>query len=181
MVLTRGGFPYGEQSHNSFLYYLKQRPFAQWFKTVPGQIGFVTGIRKAESIRRMGAGISVPVKRDGRKTWLNPILDWTKVDCGRFIDSEGLARNRVVDLLHRSGECLCGAMASEAEIHEIAAWFPREAERIQALERECERRGIVACVWAGKTARRLHADQQPLFAKSEYAPFCASCEARASA
>jgi len=130
-------------------------------------------------VRRFGSGISVPERRDGRKTWLSPILDWTAIDCGRFIEEVGLKRNPVVDLLHRSGECLlCGALAQEAEILEIARWFPDAAARIQKLERECEARGIVACVWAGKTARRLNEEQTSLFPKSEYAPLCSSCEAR---
>ncbi len=177
LVLTRGGFPYGEQSHHSMFYYLKQKHLRRWMKDQPGQVGLSTGIRKDESVRRMGAGISVPERREGRKTWLSPILDWSAVRVSRFIDSEGLQRNPVVDLLHRSGECLCGALAQESEIHEIAAWFPKTAARIQELERECERRGIVACVWAGKSARNLHVDQLPMFAKSEYAPLCSSCEA----
>ena len=150
LVLTRGGFPYGEQSHNSMLYYLKQRQLAAWKRKQPGEVALVTGIRKDESVRRFGSGISVAERRDGRKTWLSPILDWTAVEVSRFIDAEGLPRNPVVDLLHRSGECLCGALAQEAEILEIARWFPTTAERIQELERECERRGIVASVWAGR-------------------------------
>lgn len=177
LVLFRGGFPHGNQSHNSMLFYLKQQPLNRWFKTIRGKVGLVTGIRKQESVRRMGAGISVPIRPDGRKVWLSPILDWSKVDCGRLIAAEGLARNRVVDFLHRSGECLCGALAQEAEIHEIAAWFPDETARIQALERECERRGLVACVWAGRAARSLNEGQQGLFPKSDYAPLCTSCEA----
>lgn len=177
MVLDRGGFPYGEQSHNSMLFYLKQQPLSRWLRTVPGKIGLVTGIRRQESVRRMGAGISVPVRADGRKRWLSPILDWSKVDCNRFMESDGLPRNSVVDLLHRSGECLCGALARSEEIHEIARWFPDTARRINDLERECERRGIVACVWAGRDARKLHPDQQQMFSKADLAPLCTSCEA----
>lgn len=179
LVLTRGGFPYGVQSHHSMLYYLKQRPLAAWMREQPGEVALVTGIRKDESVRRFGSGISVPERRDGRKTWLSPILDWTAVEVSRFINAEWLRRNTVVDLLHRSGECLCGALAKEAEIHEIARWYPEAAERIQKLERECERRGIVASVWAGRTARRISPDQGSLFPKSEYAPLCSSCEAAA--
>jgi 3'-phosphoadenosine 5'-phosphosulfate sulfotransferase (PAPS reductase)/FAD synthetase len=177
MVLTRGGFPYGEQAHNSFLYYLKQKPLADWIRGLEGEVRLVTGIRKDESTRRMGAGISVPERRDGRKVWLSPILDWTSVEVSRFINDQWLRRNPVVDLLHRSGECLCGALAREKEIHEIVAWFPEAGARIQALERECEARGIAACVWAGRSARRIHADQGALFPKSDYAPLCSSCEA----
>lgn len=179
MVLTRGGFPYGTASHNSMLFYLKQQPLARWFREIKGTVGFVTGIRKQESTRRMGAGISVPVRPDGRKTWVSPILDWTKVDCGRFIADEDLHRNPVVDLLHRSGECLCGALARPEEIHDIAAYFPDTARRINELEHECEARGISACVWAGKDARRISPGQMQMFSKADMAPLCTSCEALA--
>ena len=179
MVLGRGGFPYGTASHNSMLFYLKQQPLSRWLRTVPGTVGLVTGIRKQESVRRMGAGISVPIRADGRKRWISPILEWTKIDCNQHIDQHGLARNPVVDLLHRSGECLCGALARPEEIHEIARWYPDTAARIQKLERECEARGIVACVWAGRDARKLHPDQLGLFPKSGLAPLCTSCEANA--
>lgn len=179
LVLTRGGFPYGVQSHHSMLWYLKQRPLAAWVREQQGEVGLVTGIRRDESVRRFGSGISVAERKDGRKTWLSPILDWSAIDVSRFIEAEKLRRNQVVDLLHRSGECLCGALAQEAEILEIARWFPTTAERIQELERECERRGIVAAVWAGKAARKLAANQGSLFPKSDYAPLCSSCEARA--
>jgi len=178
LVLGRGGFPYGVRSHNVMLWFLKQRPLAAWVREQPGEVVLVTGIRRDESVRRFGSGISVAERRDGRKTWLSPILDWSALDVSRFIDEERLPRNPVVDLLHRSGECLCGALAQEAEILEIARWFPDAAARIQTLERECERRGIVASVWAGKTARRLNDEQGSLFAKSDYAPLCSSCEAQ---
>lgn len=179
LVLTRGGFPGGVQSHNSMLFYLKQQPLARWFATVEGRAGFVTGIRKQESVRRMGAGISVPVRPDGRKVWVSPILDWTSIDCGRFIAAEGLPRNPVVDLLHRSGECLCGALARQEERLEIARWFPVENRRINELELECERRGILASVWAGRNAERLTEGQQQMFSSAAYAPLCTSCEAAA--
>jgi len=179
MVLTRGGFPHGNASHNSMLFYLKQQPLNRWFKTVEGKVGLVTGIRKQESVRRMGAGISVPVRPDGRKVWLSPILDWSKVDCNRFMEAEGLPRNPVVDLLHRSGECLCGALARPEEIHDLALWFPDTARRLNELEHECEARGIAACVWAGRHGLHVAPEQEALFSKAELAPLCTSCESAA--
>jgi 3'-phosphoadenosine 5'-phosphosulfate sulfotransferase (PAPS reductase)/FAD synthetase len=179
MVLTRGGFPHGNASHNSFLFYLKQQPLNRWFKTTTGRVGLVTGIRKHESVRRMGAGISVPVRPDGRKVWLSPILNWTKTDCNRFIAEEVLPRSPVVDLLHRSGECLrlCGALARPEEIHELTRWFPDTARRLNDLEHECEARGIAACVWAGRHGLHVAPAQQALFSKADLAPLCTSCQA----
>lgn len=183
LVLTRGGFPYGSSSHNAMLFYLKQQPMRRWMQTFKGTVGLITGIRREESWRRMGAGIATPIRRrqkDPRKVWISPILDWDKTDCGRFMADRGLPRNRVVDLLHRSGECLCGALARSDEIHEIAAWFPDVAARINRLERECEKRGIAASVWAGRDARDIHPAQEQLFSKADLSPLCHSCEATAS-
>jgi 3'-phosphoadenosine 5'-phosphosulfate sulfotransferase (PAPS reductase)/FAD synthetase len=190
MVLERGGFPHGTASHNSMLFYLKQQPLARWLREVRDEerrqeegrrqdevIGLVTGIRKQESVRRMGAGIAVPVRADGRKRWISPILEWSKADCNRFMEAEGMPRNPVVDLLHRSGECLCGALARPEEIHDIALWYPETARRINDLEHECERRGIAASVWAGRDARRINVAQEALFSKADLAPLCTSCEA----
>lgn len=179
LVLERGGFPYGAQSHNSMLFYLKQQPLRRWFATTKGRIGLVTGIRKQESVRRMGVGISVPVRwrdKEPRNVWISPILEWSKIDCGRYMEVEKLSRNRVVDLLHRSGECLCGALARAGEIHELARWFPDVAQRINRLEKECERRGIMSSVWASREARNLSEGQEQLFSKADLAPLCVSCE-----
>lgn len=179
LVLKRGGFPWGIASHNSMLWHLKQKPMRQWLKTLTGKTGLVTGIRRQESIRRMGAGISEPIRvdvRDKRHIWISPLLDWSRLDCNQHINSAGLHRNPVVDLLHRSGECLCGALASQEEIRELRDWFPDAAKRINQLEAKCEQRGIVASVWAGREARNLHPDQMRIFPKTELMPLCISCE-----
>lgn len=123
LVIDRGGFPSGPASHNSMLYHLKQKPlnaFIQSAKTHRlDRIGLVTGIRVAESQRRAMAKISVPVKRDRAKVWINPILGWTDKDKNDYMGAHDLPRNQVTDLLHRSGECLCGALARREELQEI--------------------------------------------------------------
>ncbi len=179
LVLERGGFPYGVKGHHSFYYYLKQKQLRAFVREQGGDVVLVTGIRKAESGRRMNSTISVPQRREGRKTWLSPILDWTAIDCSRYIDGAGLRRSPVVDRCHRSGECLCGALSRASELQEIGLFYPEVVERIRALERECEDRGIVASVWAGKVARKLDPGQESLFRTSDFVPLCSSCEAAA--
>lgn len=178
LVLKWGGFPHGVQGHNSMLYYLKQQPLHRWLRGISAaRIGLVSGIRKQESLRRARSSIAKPVHRKGRQVWISPILDWSKMDCNRFMETRRLTRNTVVDLLHRSGECLCGALARPDEIHDIARWFPDTARRINDLEHECEARGFVASVWAGKDAGRIPDGQQQMFSKADLAPLCTSCEA----
>lgn len=170
LLFTRGGFPGGPKAHNSMLWYLKQQPLRRWHKTAcEGRTGFTTGVRRDESHRRMGAKMSVPVRRWDRQVWINPILDWSALDVGRFIEASGLPRNEVVDLLHRSGECLCGALAKPGEIHEIERWYPEVADRIHALEEECERRGLAA-VWGKRGIRK------PRLPRAEQADLCHSCD-----
>jgi 3'-phosphoadenosine 5'-phosphosulfate sulfotransferase (PAPS reductase)/FAD synthetase len=173
LVLQRGGFPSGPKSHSSMYWYLKQKPLdgliRQTKRKRGDNVGLVTGIRVQESVRRMGAGISVPIRRDDHaRLWINPILDWSALDCSRFIDAQGLRRNRVVDLLHRSGECLCGALAREGEIDQIDYWFPATGQRIHDLEARARGCGLRKTKWA---SRKAWGDAEQITL-----PLCASCE-----
>lgn len=177
LVLNRGGFPRGPKSHNSMYWYLKQKSLDKLIRETKSdrkdRVLLVTGIRVEESVRRMNAAISVPMRRDGASVWVNPILDWTGVDCSRFIDDAGLKRNPVVDLLHRSGECLCGALAGEEEIHEIDLWFPEAGKRIHDLEAKARACGLKNTRWA---SAKKWGDVEALTL-----PMCASCELRVPA
>lgn len=173
LVLTRGGFPSGPKSHNSMYWYLKQKQVNRLVRDHKqgrkGRVVLVTGIRKSESTRRMGSGISVYLRHDGAKTWLNPILAWSAADCLDYMEEEGLKRNPVVDLLHRSGECLCGALAHRDEIREIELWYPKSAERIHALEAKARELGLKAQRWAAPTSRTNRAQVEAL-------AMCNSCQ-----
>ena len=172
LVLNRGGFPQGPKSHSSMYYYLKQRPLDGLIRDTKKHRGdrvvLVTGIRVAESVRRMNAAISVPIRRDGASVWVNPILEWSARDCNIYMEVMRLRRSPVVDLLHRSGECLCGALAREEEIHEIDLWFPTEAKRIHDLEATARACGLKNTRWA---SRKKWGDNVPLTL-----PMCATCE-----
>lgn len=151
LVLNKG-FPSGPQSHKTMYYWLKQRQVRRLVKqskqTYFDRVLLVTGIRVEESKRRMLAKLSVRYRKDGCAIWVNPILDWTAVDCSRLIEQVGLVRNPVVDALHKSGECLCGAFANANDIEEIRMWYPKTAERIAELEQKAKAAGV-PCLWAG--------------------------------
>lgn len=110
------GFPYGISSHNTMYYYLKQRSlqrFVRQRKRVhDDHIALVTGIRINESLRRMRSVLSMPISNHGAMVWLNPILKWNKPECLRYLEQHNISRNPVSVNLHRSGECLCGALAN---------------------------------------------------------------------
>jgi 3'-phosphoadenosine 5'-phosphosulfate sulfotransferase (PAPS reductase)/FAD synthetase len=168
--------PGGPKAHNTTYYWLKQRQVRRLVREHKrgrhGRVGLVTGIRVSESERRMAAVMSVPVHRVGAQVWINPILDWTAADVSRFIASVGLKRNRVVDLLHRSGECLCGALAHHSEMREIELWYPETAAVLHAYERLAHDNGHLEDVWAGRLSG-VSRQQVRL-------PLCSSCELRAS-
>lgn len=119
----------------------------------------------------MGAQISTPVRRDGRGgVWVSPILDWSAGDCSAYMEQHGLARNPVVDKLHRSGECLCGALARREELEWIAFWYPETAAYIRSLEKRCFDAGL-PCRWGGEKGARKSAQQAWL-------PLCQGCASR---
>ena len=112
------------------------------------------GSRSQESSRRMRH--VEPIQQEKRRKcriWTNPIHDWSKLDCNEYITWAGLRRNEVVDLLHMSGECLCGAFAKEGELSEIELWYPKTAAHIRAIEEKVKAKGF-HWGWEGRPAAR---------------------------
>jgi hypothetical protein len=86
------------------------------------------------------------------------------------MEASGLRRNPVVDLLHRSGECLCGALAHHSEIKEIEAWYPKAASQIHEFEALAREQGHIEDVWA-RRLRRVSRQQM----RFDH-PLCVGCE-----
>lgn len=175
-LVMEKGFPSGPASHAAMFYWLKQRQIRRLVKEQKGSgraVGLVAGVRRKESDRRMAQGISEPVRRDGAQLWLNPILLWDGRDKNRYMEAHALPRNEVVDVLHKSGECLCGAFARRGELAEIALWYPEEAEKIRALERRAKAAGLDDHLWGMRS--RVSAQQEQLVDL----PLCQDCEVRA--
>jgi 3'-phosphoadenosine 5'-phosphosulfate sulfotransferase (PAPS reductase)/FAD synthetase len=172
-LVREKGMPGGPQSHNTMYYWLKQRQIrrlvADHKQHRNDRVMLVTGIRRKESGRRMESTISVPVRRNGAQLWVNPILDWTKADCNAYIAEHGLRRNEVSDTLHRSGECLCGALASHDEIGDIERWYPAAALEIHRIEQVAVDAGQRSIKWAYRPPE-VHRDQL------DFLPLCASCQ-----
>ncbi len=174
-MCLRLGMPGGPMAHASQYHVLKEEGLkraVREHRVDDAPIIFVTGIRKKESIRRMRNYISVPSRLEEKqhRLWVSPILDWSALAVNKFIDQQGLTRNLVVDLLHRSGECLCGALARPEELKEIALWYPTIAARIYALEKACYEDRL-PFQWGSKKVARPPEEQLEL-------PMCSSCETR---
>lgn len=106
------------------------------------RIVFIAGRRRSESKRRQ----NIPLhERRGSVVWASPLAMWTKLDMGTYRlmhrDIDPVPVNEVSEILHMSGECLCGAFAKENELDEIADWFPEVAEEIRQLERDVRAAG----------------------------------------
>jgi 3'-phosphoadenosine 5'-phosphosulfate sulfotransferase (PAPS reductase)/FAD synthetase len=174
-ICLKGGMPGGPAQHDITYYWLKQRSIRRLVREhkqgLHGRIGLVTGIRTEESQRRMTSVMAKPVHRIGAQVWINPILEWTAVECGRYIEAAGLKRSEVVNRLHRSGECLCGSLSHHSELEEIAFWYPKVAQRIRAMEQECFRRDLPSR-WGGAQRLVLPPKEQ------DWLPLCQSCETR---
>jgi 3'-phosphoadenosine 5'-phosphosulfate sulfotransferase (PAPS reductase)/FAD synthetase len=72
----------------------------------------LTGVRNAESKRRMG--YRDPVNRTGGQVWVNPLLRWPNEAMGAYRSAHALPVNEVAANLHMSGECLCGRWPTRA-------------------------------------------------------------------
>jgi len=131
---------------------------------------FLAGMRAFESSRRMRN--TEETHREGSVVWASPIGHWTNAHMAeyrrRFPD---VPRNEVSDMLHMSGECLCGAFAKPGELDWIAQCYPQTAERIRDLERRAAAAGV-HCVWGTRPPRK---GKEPVIT-GKAGPLCEKCE-----
>lgn len=175
LVLDQG-FP-GPGMHYKMYQRLKERCLRQArseFVKQPRKqrVVFLAGRRRTESARRA----NVPeMDRVGSIVFISPLVNWTKTDLETYRAYCGdVPRNEVSDLIHMSGECLCGAFAHKDELSEIAMFFPEVAAEIADLEAEVAAAGIPEkkCKWGwGANERLTDADLKS-------GPLCSSCEYR---
>lgn len=108
---------------------------------------YIAGRRREESERRK----DVPLYEvDGPVVWVSPIAMWTRLDLNTYRSMfADVPHNEVTDLIHMSGECLCGAFAHAGEREEVGFWFPEWLAEIEALEAEVEAAGHAEplCKW----------------------------------
>lgn len=168
------GFP-GPGHHYKMYQRLKERPLDAVRRHLVAnarreRIVLVAGRRRHESARRA----NIPeMERDGSAIWVSPLVLWTALDMNTYRDMyPDVPRNEVSDLIHMSGECLCGAFATDGELDEIAQWFPDVAADIRDLERRVKAAGHPEprCRW-GWGANSTEE-------KSTVGRLCSSCDAR---
>jgi 3'-phosphoadenosine 5'-phosphosulfate sulfotransferase (PAPS reductase)/FAD synthetase len=172
LVLEHGGFP-GPAGHGRAYTRLKERQiealvrdFKTGFKRTD-KVMLLTGKRGAESARR--AKTTAGVEARGGQLYVNPLIDWTAYDMRSYRAEHDLSESPASALLHRSGECNCGAFAEPGEREMLRSLYPEWFREIEQLEREAAELGIPACKWGERPP-----DEEP----SEAGPLCSSCEWR---
>lgn len=170
-IVLEHGFP-GPFAHRFCYTRLKQRALRVWKREHAGRILLVTGVRIYESARRR-MGHVTPVQRDGRVWWVAPMVHWQSDDKARYMTQHSLPENEVVQIMHYSGECLCGAYARPGELNELRAFFPEVAARIEALQVEAQAAGK-HCRW-GEPPPDALPEEDP---EQDVFSFCSSCPVR---
>lgn len=177
-MVLKDGFP-GPAAHRFMYIKLKERSVKRFERdqkaTTKRPILFISGARMQESERRMGTASQVENKM-GRAVWINAIIDWSKLDTTLLIDHVGAKRNPVYDLIHKSGECLCGAFAKPGELAELKMWpQTRPAyDRIIALQAKVKAAGF-PWGWEEKPPEWWNDKKRGQSMMFEDMPLCWSC------
>jgi hypothetical protein len=81
---------------------------------------------------------------------VSPLINWTTLDMLRYRRTHSLPESDAAALMHRSGECNCGAFAAAGEERAtLKKLYPDFFASIEALEAEAEAAGLRWCRWGG--------------------------------
>lgn len=172
------GFP-GPGMHGKAYTRLKERQIEKLVRDAKrgrhreSAVLLLSGIRRAESRRRSKR---MPLTEHGSAKYVNPLIDWTATEMCEYREAHGLAESRVAWVMHRSGECQCGAFAEAGEERALLeTFFPRSFAQIQDLELRAEAAGLRWCRWGGYDLNGVRSTDE---SEETTGPACAGCEAR---
>lgn len=165
------GFP-GPAQHGRAYTRLKERLLERLLKETKeghprtARVMALSGIRRSESARRSNRS---PITRRGSLVFVNPLIEWSDSEMAEYRDRHDLRVSEVAALLHRSGECQCGAFADKDEREMLRSLWPEWfEERIGSLEREAEEMGLTYSRWGANREGFVRGDSGEL---------CSSCDA----
>lgn len=174
------GFP-GPGAHGRAYNRLKERQIMALLRDSKvshprrARVLFLSGIRRAESKRRSKreAITRLPGKA---AVFVNPLIDWTGEDMRRYRREHRIPESTAAALLHRSGECQCGAFANaDSERAMLKALYPEFFAGIEALEAEAQAAGVRWCRWGGYD---IHGNRAGEVTREKPGLLCESCEGR---
>lgn len=187
VVLNLGGFP-GPAGHGRVYTRLKERQEEDALRQAKRIFGssrfdavmFLSGKRREESKRRGKTTVGIEKKKGSSRIYVNPLIDWTRHDMRDYRREHSLEPSPVAALLHRSGECNCGAFSkTDEERLMLENYCPRTWARIAALEQRSEAQGERWCRWGGYDLNGIQAtredEPEP---DAEAGVACSSCEFR---
>lgn len=141
-IVIANGFP-GPGAHRIMYSKLKERQIRRLVRdnkqNRKDKIMLISGVRLAESTRRMGN--VEEVFKNGAQVWVSPMLNFTDSDQAELMREWCIPKNPVKEKLCMSGECLCGAFAQKGELAEIRIWYPAVAGRIDSLQEKVKAAG----------------------------------------
>lgn len=164
------GFP-GPAAHRYAYSWLKERAIRKLVRDTKREasdrVMLITGVRRSESLRRMG--YVEPIVRQGATVWVAPCYDMDTKERDAYMEANGLPRSPVTDLLHISGECMCGSFAGKYERKELELWYPEFVKDvIEPLEKEAKEAGVHS-EWGVRPRKDTLTEELP------FMPMCASC------
>ena len=174
------GFP-GPGAHGRSYNRLKERQIMTLLRESKvghprsARVLFLSGIRRAESRRRSKreAINRLPGKA---AVFAAPLIDWTGEEMRSYRRGHDLPESPAAALLHRSGECNCGAFAKAGEERAmLKALYPEFFAGIEGLEREAQAAGVRWCRWGGYD---VHGNRAGEVTRRRPGMLCESCEAR---
>ncbi len=187
-VTIEYGFP-GPPQHGMMYRFLKERPLRQARKEARKlggkNIGFVTGVRSSESIRRMGNVEAYNKNSEG--IWVSPLIHWHKSDCQQVINAINQPKNPVSIAMGMSGECGCGAYATRDEKQVIDSLYPEHGKRIDFWEQGVKHFQSIKsikethCYWGHAQGDRVIGDrtvteiQRESDGQQDFFGLCTSC------
>jgi len=174
------GFP-GPGAHGRAYNRLKERQLMELLRESKvghprsARVLFLSGIRRAESRRRARRE---PINRLARTSavFASPLIAWTGDEMRCYRRDHRVPESPAAALLHRSGECNCGAFAKAGEERAmLQALYPEFFAGIEALEREAEAAGVRWCRWGGYD---VHGNRAGEASSERPGLLCESCEGR---
>lgn len=152
------GFPGPGGGHRAAYSRLKERQIEALLRELKRghgrrtRVAFLSGARRYESRRRsMTQGIDGWRLRKAQ-LWINPLNEWRNEEMAAYRREHGIPQSDVAALLHRSGECNCGAYMSVSEVQDVRVLFPDwHRMTIAPLEASAREIGLPRHVWGERT------------------------------
>lgn len=168
------GFP-GKAHHFKAYTRLKERQIESLVRETKqghsrlASVMFLSGVRRDESRRRSNRK---PLTEHGSAKFVNPLIEWTNAEMEAYKVDHDLPQSDVSALLHRSGECNCGAFQTDGEREMLESLWPQWwADYIAPLEQEAEAAGLRWCRWGG-----FDKDGNQAAGSSEGGMLCGQCQ-----